>query len=188
MAPLTSPGPMHQVELIVAAAGAGDQRAWDALVRRFDPMLRRVVSGFRLPPDQVDDALQATWLRLFRHVQGLENPGAVGGWLATTARRESLRVLQRATREVPMGENLEVDEPDPYATDALDALADAEQAAAVRAALLALPPHERALVELLIREPAPTYDDIATELAIPVGSIGPTRGRALARLRRLLTV
>lgn len=169
---------------LVAAAAAGDERAWDALYRRFDPMLRRVTRGFRLSPHEADDALQATWLRLFRSLHRLENPAAVGAWLVTTARRESLRMLQTGTRELPAEEPIGPEEPDPHSHEDHDPLAHVERSAAVRAALDSLPPRDRALLTLLSREPAPSYEEVAAELGMPLGSIGPTRGRALARLRR----
>jgi RNA polymerase sigma factor (sigma-70 family) len=169
---------------VVAAAAAGDERAWEALYRRFDPMLRRVARGFRLSSHDVDDALQATWLRLFRSLHRLENPAAIGGWLVTAARRESLRVLQLGTREVPAAHAMDAEVPDLGWHDDHDPLADVERSAAIRAALDSLPARERALLTLLSRDPAPSYEDVAAELDMPLGSIGPTRGRALARLRR----
>jgi RNA polymerase sigma factor (sigma-70 family) len=167
---------------VVAAAAAGDERAWEALYRRFDPALRQVVRGFHLSSHDADDALQATWLRAFRSLHRLENPAAIGGWLVTTARRESLRMLQPRTREVAAEHAIDLEVPDPDSYD--DPLPDAERSAAVRIAVKSLPPGERALLAMLSQEPAPSYEEVAAELGIPVGSIGPTRGRALARLRR----
>jgi RNA polymerase sigma factor (sigma-70 family) len=169
---------------VVAAASAGDQRAWEVLYRRFDPTLRRVARGFRLTTYEADDAVQATWLCLFRSLRRLENPAAIGGWLITTVRRESYRVLQLGVREVPAELVIGVEAPDPASYDAPDPLADAERSAAIRTALDSLPTRERALLTLLSREPGPSYEEVAAELAMPLGSIGPTRGRALARLRR----
>jgi RNA polymerase sigma factor (sigma-70 family) len=172
------------VAVLASGAAAGEERAWEALVGRFDPMLRRVARGFRLSLHDVDDAVQATWLRAVRHLDRLEDPAAVGAWLMTTARRESLRVLQRATREVPSDQAVLHDEEDLGSADDFDALTDDDRRAAVRAALTSLPPRDQALLEMLAGEPAPSYDDVATALGMPVGSIGPTRGRALDRLRR----
>jgi RNA polymerase sigma factor (sigma-70 family) len=169
---------------VVAAAATGDERAWEALYRRFDPTLRRVARGFCLSSHEVEDALQATWLRVFRGLHRLENPAAIGGWLVTTARRESLRVLQLATREVPAEHAIGDEMPDLNSHDDYDPLADADRLAAIRAALDSLPARERTLLTLLSREPAPSYEEAAAELGMPLGSVGPTRGRALARLRR----
>jgi RNA polymerase sigma factor (sigma-70 family) len=172
------------VASLVAAAARGDQRAWDVLFKQFDAMLRRVTRGFRLTSHQADDVVQETWMRLVRHLHRLENPSAVGAWLATTARRESLRMLQRTVHEVTTDELIGIDEPDPDADADPDALGAEGPREIVRSALDALPPRERALLEMLHGEPAPSYEHVAGELGIPVGSIGPTRARALARLRR----
>jgi RNA polymerase sigma factor (sigma-70 family) len=171
------------VPALVAAAAAGHEWAWEGLFRRFDPVLRRVARGFRIPPHQVDDVLQATWLRVFRHIHRLDNPAAVGGWIVTTARRESLRALQRVTLEVPTDEPLGDVVADPDSQEDPDA-ADEDRSTAFKLALDSLPPRERAVLEMLARDPAPSYDEVASALGMPVGSIGPTRGRAVARLRR----
>ena len=49
-----------------------------------------------------------------------------------------------------------------------------------------LRPRDQALLRMLVADPAPSYDEIAGTLAMPIGSIGPTRGRWLARLRKEL--
>lgn len=188
--PTTGSGARHPdsrrcgVAGLVAAAAGGDQRAWQALITRFDPMLRRVTRRFRLTSHQADDALQETWVRLARHLHRLENPCAVGAWLATTARRESLRLLQARVHELPAAAPLDLGVADVDAHVDADSVVDAEATAILRSALDALSPRDRALLEMLHREPAATYEKVAAALGIPIGSIGPTRARALARLRR----
>lgn len=169
---------------LVVAAAAGDERGWDALVRRFDPLIRRVASGFRLSADQADDVAQSTWLRVVRNIDRIDEPAAFAGWLSTTARRESMRLLQRGTREVATDGPIGHEDPDLRAQDELGRLAREHRREAFRAALDSLPPRERALLEMLARDPAPSYDEVSSALQMPVGSIGPIRGRALARLRR----
>jgi DNA-directed RNA polymerase specialized sigma24 family protein len=84
---------------LVEAGAAGDAAAWRSLVTRFEPRLRNVARAYRLAPTDVDDILQATWLCLFTHIGPIREPAAIGGWLATTVRRECLRLLQRPVRE-----------------------------------------------------------------------------------------
>jgi DNA-directed RNA polymerase specialized sigma24 family protein len=64
-------------------------------------------------------------------------------------------------------------------------LAD-ERARVVREALSSLPWRWRRVLELLMADPPVSYADISDELGLPIGSIGPTRARSLARLRILL--
>ena len=64
-------------------------------------------------------------------------------------------------------------------------LAD-ERARVVREAMSRLPWRWQRLLELLMADPPVSYADISDELGLPIGSIGPTRARSLARLRVLL--
>jgi RNA polymerase sigma factor (sigma-70 family) len=162
------------------AAMRGDERGWDGLVERFDPVLRRVAGGFRLPRADIEDVVQTTWLRAYLNLHRLETPAAIGGWLVVTARRESLRLLQRAVREFPTDE-YPVHLADPVTTEAL-VLQD-ERRSSVRSAVQRLRGRQRALLETWLDKPL-SYQEIAGSLGMPIGSIGPTRERAFAGLRR----
>lgn len=166
---------------LVAAASEGDERAWAALHARYDRMLRRVARGFRLSDADVEDVLQETWMRLLRSVGRLEDPCAVGAWLCTTARREALRALQRTTHEFPAADAADEQAPDPEEPG--EALTLAERAAAMLAAIDRLPDRQRTLMRILLDKPLASYEDVGRTLGMPVGSIGPTRQRAVARLR-----
>ncbi len=168
---------MPQDEL--AGALAGQPGAWDRLVRRFERLLRDVGRQYRLTPADLDDAMQTTWLQLFRRMHAIRDPEALPGWLATTMRRECLRTIQRPVREVLMGdEPIEVPEPTP---DALRGMLVAERRDALRQALVALPARHRDLMILLTD--SVSYAEVSDRLGIPVGSIGPIRARSLARLQ-----
>ena len=85
-------------------AARGDQRAWDALIREFSGMIWAVARAHRLPDASAADVAQATWLALLQHLTRLKDPTRVGAWLATTARRECLRVIRDSERSVPFGD------------------------------------------------------------------------------------
>jgi RNA polymerase sigma factor (sigma-70 family) len=166
---------------VVAAAARGHELAWAELHRRYDTMLRRILAGYRLSRPDLDDVLQETWVRLLRSIRRLEDPNAVGAWLCTTARREALRAMQRSTQEVL------VDAPDPEQPDEAlpeDAVSAAERVTAMRAAIDRLPVHQRTLMRILLDKPQASYEDVGRTLGMPVGSIGPTRMRAVKRLQR----
>jgi RNA polymerase sigma factor (sigma-70 family) len=167
---------------LVRAAQAGDDRSWELLVARLTPPLRRIVRAYGLSPADVDDVVQASWMTAFMHIGRLRNADAFGGWLTVTARRASLRLLDRGSREFAT-DNEHVLDQATYSTPE-SAVLEAEELEAVHAAVDRLPDRQRGIVRALLRHSGTSYDDIAVELDIPVGSIGPTRERAFARLRR----
>ena len=173
-------GSTHLADVLGAAA-AGDDAAWEVLVQRFTPALQAAARGFRLSPADVDDVVQNTWLAAFRHVRRVERPEALGAWLLVTARREALRILQRSVREVVTEEPLSATATDDEPPEQL--VLEAERGDELEAAIGRLPAQHRKLLRTLMRAPDASYGDIAERLAMPVGSIGPTRARALERLR-----
>jgi RNA polymerase sigma factor (sigma-70 family) len=168
---------------LVHAAQQGDQSAWNDLVDRFLPLVTAVVRRYRLSEADADDVNQTVWLRLVEHLDEIREPRALPGWLVTTTRNEALRVIRRRGRDVPLdphGHTLgllyEVNDMD-------EGMIRDEVAQALRDALLELSPARRELLTLLLADPPLSYDEISNRLGIPIGSIGPTRARALEQLR-----
>jgi RNA polymerase sigma factor (sigma-70 family) len=170
---------------LVRAAAAGDQRAWNDLVEKFAGLVWGVARKHRLNDSDAADVCQATWLRLVEHLGNLREPEAVAGWLVTTARRECLRVLRESDRQIPVDVATEIDlRADVTLPDADAGLLEHERAEALREAFAGLPPSCRALLAMLLADPPHSYIEISEALGMPIGSIGPTRARALERLRR----
>ena len=168
------------LEDLVAAAQAGDQRAWLELLARFDGMVHGVAGSFRLQDADVADVVQSTWLSAFEKLGALREPDRFGGWLRTIARNECKDACVRADRERPVEDVTAVEDPRPGP----EALAvRAETALAVRTAVATLPHRNRILVERLFFAVPSDYASVAQETGIPVGGIGPTRARALVQLR-----
>jgi RNA polymerase sigma factor (sigma-70 family) len=175
---------VSSVAELVEAARAGDQAAWDRLVERFLPLVHSIAARHRLTRADADDVNQTVWLRLVEHLDEIRNPNALAGWIATTTRHESLRLLRLRGRTVlvdPLG-------PSPLdgqvtSEDLTGDLERAERHHALREALLELPEDRRTLLMMLLHDPPLSYGEISERLDIPVGSIGPTRARALAQLR-----
>jgi RNA polymerase sigma factor (sigma-70 family) len=171
------------VEQLVEAARDGDPAAWNALVDRYLPLVTAVIRRLRLSPADADDVNQTVWLRLVEHLDGLREPRALPGWLATTARHEGLRVIKRRARDLPTdpaGHTFDTAE----VFDMGESLEEDLRAAALREAMGELSEKHRELLLMLLVDPPLSYDDISARLGIPRGSIGPTRARALAQLRR----
>jgi RNA polymerase sigma factor (sigma-70 family) len=170
---------------LVQAARRGDPAAWRGLVERHDRVIRSVCRRHRLSEADADDVTQITWMRAVEHLDRLQDPARVGSWLAAIACNECLRVLRHAARVRPSGDELLDELADEAAEPPVRVLAD-ERRATLRSAVTALPAHQRRLLGLLYSEAEPSYADIGRVLAMPIGSIGPTRARALERLREPL--
>jgi len=170
---------------LVTRARDGDKAAWDELVERFAPLVWSICRRFRLSDADSSDVGQTVWLYLIEQLPTLREPAALPGWLATTTRRECLRVAKstrgREQREVSTDPDLTVDV-DAHAVD--EWLLVEERNAALRAAFAQLPVRCQRLLSMLLEDPPVNYSDISAQLAIPIGGIGPTRSRCLEKLRR----
>ena len=175
------------VASLVRSAAAGDKSAWERLVDQYSRLLWAMTRDFKLAEVDAADVVQATWLRLLEHIHRIEYPERIGSWLATTARHECLRHLAASKRVTLVddhdaafsgsgGHQPEVDE----------RLLAEERAQAVREAVATLPIRSQRLLELLMADPPVSYTEISDQLGLPIGSIGPTRGRCLERLRLIL--
>lgn len=176
----------EQVTDLVRAAAAGDRAAWDAVVERYVALLWAIARRHGLGDADCADVVQNTWMRLLEHIGRVREPARIGSWLATTAQREALRCIAYRNRMVPGGDGEAFDGHDRLQPDHDEDLIVREQAVAARHALDSLPPTWRSVVELLALDDPPSYEEIGAQLGLPVGSIGPTRGRAAARVRALM--
>ena len=166
---------------LVRRAAEDDQNAWDTIVERYTPLVWHVARGFRLEGDQCADAVQDTWSRLVQYIGRIRDPTCLPGWLVTTTRNNCLATMRRndkdraATEECARGQ---VAEAGPE-----EQLLRFECRAQVVQAFRRLPSRDQDLLGMLIAEPPVPYREISRRLEIPIGSIGPTRRRALTRLR-----
>lgn len=182
---LRDPVDADELASAVAGAAAGSAAAWRLLVTRYGAMVTAVARGCRLGEADVGEVYQVTWLRLVENIDRIEHPERIGGWLATTAKRESLRLV-RANGRVSCDHDAMLQRPDTDCDPPDAHLLSAEQVEAVRRAYALLPPHCRRLLSVLSADDPPSYKEISRLLAMPIGSIGPTRGRCLEHLRRIM--
>ncbi|RKS80234.1 RNA polymerase sigma factor (sigma-70 family) [Motilibacter peucedani] len=170
---------------LVHGAAAGDAAAWDALVLRYTNLLWSVARSHRLTEADASDVVQTSWLRLLENLGRIEDPERLPGWLVTTTRRECLRVLSRAGRELPTPvEDTSLELPDPAPPPDLGLLTDERDAELWRCFARLSERCQRLLRVLLAAEPV-AYAEVSQAMGMPVGSIGPTRMRCLDRLRAL---
>jgi RNA polymerase sigma factor (sigma-70 family) len=169
---------------LVTRAANGDEQGWAALVERHAPLIWSICRRYRLVGADAADVGQSVWLRLVDQLGSLRDPAALPGWLATTTERECWRVIRTQSPSTAAAVIGSDSIPDQHTGVAEQELLRAERHAALREALTHLPPRCQQLIALLTEDPPKPYAQISATLGIPVGSIGPTRSRCLAKLRR----
>jgi RNA polymerase sigma factor (sigma-70 family) len=190
--PRTSAGTNPESPWAAAAAAFerwrdGQAEGLDDLVRLLSPVLWQVVRATGLDRERAEDVVQTTWIALVDHADSISSPQAIAAWLCTSARREAWRAGRLANRERPVEDEILAhglpDHESPEHQVVLD-----DEAALVRQCLDRLPERCQKLLRIVAAGPRPNYTDVANTLGMPVGSIGPTRGRCLDKLRQELTL
>jgi len=170
---------------LVQAAASGDRNAWNELVDCFYPKVYAVARRHRLGPADAADVAQTTWLKLLEHLDRINHAERVGAWLVTTARRESLRMLRHAGREVATEYRSFAATPAALPSPDAELLLE-QRNAALWEAFHRLPSRAQDILRLLMGESSISYRELSELLGMPVGSIGPTRQRYLRQLRTLI--
>lgn len=181
---------------LVARCRRGDGEAWAALVQRYQRLVYAVAMRVGHDAHVAADVFQTVFARLVEHLPRIADPNRLQAWIVTTAKREALLLRRRGERTVSMTREDEDDasgaapEWELADDDALpeQALDDMQQAHRLRLALERLDRRCRELLALLFRDEDETvaYDEVARRMDMPIGSIGPTRARCLAKLRLLV--
>lgn len=164
---------------------AGEHEALDEMVRSLTPVLWHVVRSYRLDKDQAEDVIQTAWLTLVRRHESITDPQAVASWLTTTARREAWRVSRSDSKARPMADEVIATRIPHQQAAEQDVVATDEQQRLWRC-VRQLAPRCQHLLRIVAFDDRPDYAGIARDLQMSVGSIGPTRGRCLEKLKTLL--
>ncbi len=170
---------------LVELAATGDRMAQSEIVDRFKRLVYSIPRRYRLPPETCDDVFQNVFVALFRHIHQLRDPSTLTKWLMTTTHRECWRIAKRPHPQAPAGwseqERIDTKQAPESAT------LQWERQARVQQALTDLGGKCEQLLRAIFLDRRDTgYETIAQELGIPIGSIGPTRARCLAKLAELL--
>jgi len=181
--PLSPIGPLADLptEHLVAAACEGATDAWAEIVLRYERLVLGVVGSFRLQEADAADAAASTWLRAMEGLPALRDPDRLGGWLRTIARRECLGLLRQTVLEEPSdaaAASTPAVEPGPEAV-----VVACEVGRVIADAMAHLPGRGQRLILALFYLPRASYTTVAADADMPIGSIGPTRKRALGALR-----
>jgi RNA polymerase sigma factor (sigma-70 family) len=170
---------------LIEDARKGRSEGLTELIEEFTPLLWHSARGQGLSREDAEDVVQAAWLALLGHLGDLRDPGAVVGWLLVVVKRESWRIRASHDRQCRFEPDSMAELPDP-AEPMEDTVIEDERRQTVRRALCALPDRCQRLLRLIAFAHQPDYGEVARLLGMPRGSIGPTRGRCLAKLRGLL--
>lgn len=170
---------------LVDGARSGEEHSWESIVRRFAPLIVSITRSHRLNENDSRDVMQLVWLKLLEHLDRLRQPDALPGWISVTTRNACLDAVRsnRRTVSTPLFREERSNGPEPD-----ESIIDAVDRREVVAAWAHLGATCRELLALCCVEPRVSYTDISAALGIPVGSIGPTRGRCLAALRQKLNL
>jgi RNA polymerase sigma factor (sigma-70 family) len=170
-------------DALVVSALAGDQRAWDQIVQRYENLVWSVCRSIIFDRDLAVDVAQTVWLRLVEHLDRIEDPQALGAWLARTSRNECFKLRDRSKRWEVIVSNYVGD----VVAEGADVdLLEREQLRLMRDALQRLSPECAVLMRLLTTDPPLSYREVAEAANIPIGTIGPRRKRCLAHARSIL--
>jgi RNA polymerase sigma factor (sigma-70 family) len=170
------------VGVLLESATAGAEPAWREIVSRYSPLVSTMCRRHRITGTDAEDVAGSVWLRLVTKLPTIREPKALPKWLMTVTTRECLALLRDKGRHVP---HEDVD--DVVAAEELSLLRG-EREDAVREALSALSGRDRELLALLFADPPVPYAKISARLGMPIGAIGPTRQRCLARVRRVPSI
>jgi RNA polymerase sigma factor (sigma-70 family) len=179
------PDRSEHIARLVGAARQGSEDALGQIVTELSPLLWQVARAAGLSTSDAEDVLQTVWLRLLAHLDGIHTSAALTGWLVITTRREAWRVSAAARKQLPADTEQLSMLPDQGPGSEEQVIIE-DQRRALWQAIGQLSPRCQELLRIVAFVPRPDYAVVAAELGMPTGSVGPTRGRCLAKLRALL--
>lgn len=160
----------------------GDPSAWEEILRRYGKLVSATVRSFGLQEADALDAVQTTWLRLAANADQIQSPERLAGWLATTARRECLRIIREAKRAPRLTDMMADTTADP-SMDPERRVIEIDVARRLWGFVNELSPRQQSLMRALFIGHPSSYANVAKATGVPLGAIGPTRRRALMQLR-----
>lgn len=174
-----------RVAAVFTAARDGDRAAFDELIGMLTPLLWNVARAQGLDRERSEDVVQSAWLRLLDSLAEIRSPVALTGWLVTVTKRQAWRTLAQYRTEQPVDEQWFPAREDPGPGPEHQVLTE-DRRTRLWEAVGRLPERCRRLLRVVAFVPRPDYEEVSAALGIKKGSIGPTRGRCLERLRALL--
>ncbi|MEO6998108.1 MAG: sigma-70 family RNA polymerase sigma factor [Terracoccus sp.] len=166
-----------------AAYVNGDRERLSELVDIVTPVLWNAARSQGAASGTCEDAIQTAFLQLVDRAGSINEPAAVLGWLVVVVKREVWRIGRGSRREIGVEE---VPEPPAQQLDPEVQSILSERQRVLWHHISNLSPRCQELIRVIAFADRPDYAAIAVALGMPVGSIGPTRGRCLQKLRLTL--
>jgi len=179
------PGRAARMADLLSAARAGSEDALGQIVNELSPLLWQVARSAGLSQGDAEDVLQTVWMRLITHLDGIHDASALTGWLVTTTKREAWRVRAASRKQLPVDQDVFADLPNKGPGSEEQVILE-DQRRELWAAIGMLSRRCQELLRIMAFAPRSDYATVAAALGMRIGSIGPTRGRCLAKLRALL--
>lgn len=196
--------PMEEVSdaRLIQGCLEGHAPSWEALYRRYYGHVRRVAAWprWRFTPSEVDDCIQEVFLELVRALRGFRGDAALGTFVTRLAKNRCISHIRRKTARKRAGEELGYaleehkgasEEPTAIAVDGAplpeEQLVAREDAAAVLLSLRALSTDCQTILRLRYFGDL-SYDEICTQLSLPLGTVCSRLKRCLDRLRKVVQV
>lgn len=174
-------------DILIEKCRKGDADAWRRLVDRYQRLVYSIPLNYGASAADAADVAQLTFTILVQRLDDLREGTRLAPWLGTVARRHTWRLLERSRREA-VGTHDDIAATEQTDGDAVFHPQEVlDRVMWLDSGLAQLDRRCRTLLMLLYLSPAqPSYAEVAEQLAMPVGSIGPTRARCLERMRTVL--
>jgi RNA polymerase sigma factor (sigma-70 family) len=178
-------GQTHSDRELVRACLDGDERAWASLIRRYRRLIYTIPLRFGMPPTAAEEIFQEVCFILLQNLHTIRDDTRLSSWLVTVTRRTCIEHWRRG--QPPNDIDALGDHINARDSDLEENLLSLERRHTLQQALEQLDGRCRRLLEaLFLSEDPPSYADIAREMGISEGSVGPTRARCLDKLRKFI--
>ncbi len=177
---------MERRDVDIESLIAGDEASWRTIMEDYGGLVRVACRRVRLSADDREDAEQNAWLAAFRAIDRLRDLDKLPSWIYSIAYRAALDIATRRRPDLAADDaDRDVGDMPDEAPDVEEVIMAVEDAKRLRSLVTSLDPRCRELLSaLFLEEPRPSYEEIVARTEIPIGSIGPSRGRCLKKLQK----
>ena len=168
---------------LAALALEGDDTAFAHLFNRYRDAIRQLLVQRTGSADDADDLLQETFIKVYLHLDRYNAAYSFGQWVYTIARNTFIDYVRRRSEELPIDERFSA--PASSAPNPEESVIHSQQHAQIERYLSMLPPHYGRLIALRLFDEY-SYEEIAEQLSLPLGTVKTRIHRARERICRFI--